>query len=212
MKKLLGIVVLGLMLSGNSYASKIGKGEIQLSDQVTKNFIKFLRNEYGVSFVVTPDGTYSTFGICGIERCKGGMLQVLKWCKKDSGKKCYVFAQRKKQQKIIRWNKVDYVFPKGKWSYNAMVKSASLKSHNKGLGENITDDQIKSILHELGFIKFNKQVNTINLNNEETITKSKEKKTISKQQQVEIEQIKEMFGIGALTKDEYDAAIKRVLN
>ena len=64
---------------------------------------------------------------------------------------------------------------------------------------------------ELGFIKFNKQVNTINLNNEETITKSKEK-TISKQQQVEIEQIKEMFDIGALTKDEYDAAIKRVLN
>ena len=40
----------------------------------------------------------------------------------------------------------------------------------------------------------------------------KKKKTISKQQQAEIEQIKEMYGIGALTKDEYDAAIKRVLN
>ena len=185
------------MLSGNSYASKIGKGEIQLSR--LKNFIKFFE-----IIVVTPDGTYSTFGIL-VSNAVKEFGKYGKWCKKDSGKKCYVFAQRKKQQKIIRWNKVDYVFPKGKWSYNAMVKSASLKSHNKGLGENINDDQIKSILHELGFIKFNKQVNTINLNNEETITKSKEKKTISKQQQVEIEQIKEMFDIGALTKDEYDA-------
>ena len=67
MKKLLGILVLGLLLSGNAYASKIGKGEIQLSDKVVENFIKFLRNEYGVSFVVTPDGSYSTYGICGIK-------------------------------------------------------------------------------------------------------------------------------------------------
>ena len=32
--------------------TKIEKGEIQLSDQVTKNSLN-LRNEYGVSFVVT---------------------------------------------------------------------------------------------------------------------------------------------------------------
>ena len=99
MKKLLGILVLGLLLSGNAYASKIGKGEIQLSDKVVENFIEFLRNEYGVSFVVTPDGSYSTFGICGAERCKGGMITVLKWCKRDTGQKCYVFAQRKKKTK-----------------------------------------------------------------------------------------------------------------
>ena len=40
----------------------------------------------------------------------------------------------------------------------------------------------------------------------------KVEKKITKQQQIEIDQIKEMFDIGALTKDEYDAAIKKVLN
>ena len=43
MKKLLGILVLGLLLTGNAYASKIGKGEIKLSDKVTENFIKFFK-------------------------------------------------------------------------------------------------------------------------------------------------------------------------
>ena len=40
----------------------------------------------------------------------------------------------------------------------------------------------------------------------------KVEKKITKQQQIEIDQIKEMFDIGALTKDEYDAAINRALN
>ena len=327
MKKLLSILVLSLLFSGNAYASKIGKGEIKLSDKVTENFIKFLRNEYGVSFVVTPDGSYSTYGICGTERCKGGMTTVLKWCKRDTGQKCYVFAQRKKQQKIIRWNKADYIFPKGDWYYNAMVKTESLSANNKGIKENISDDQIKSILNELGFINFNKAVASIDTNNKKLKTKNSKKggeyfcvwtgtgeythkiwfthssdqanykkyyasnydcrdsalyiiykeenkklhsklmwkfksidtgghpakklsnklfaqvkeqisvnvielkekveqsivateasvvpkveKKITKQQQIEIDQIKEMFDIGALTKDEYDAAIKRALN
>ena len=40
----------------------------------------------------------------------------------------------------------------------------------------------------------------------------KVEKKMTKQQQIEIDQIKEMFDIGALTKEEYDTAIKRVLN
>lgn len=40
----------------------------------------------------------------------------------------------------------------------------------------------------------------------------KVKKKLSKEKQIEIDQIKEMFDIGALTKDEYDKAIQRVLN
>ncbi|MDB4193908.1 hypothetical protein N9599_07000 [Candidatus Pelagibacter sp.] len=321
MKKLLGILVLGFLLSGNAYASKIGNGSIQFSDEVTKNFIKFLRNEYGISFVVTPDGSYSTYGICGVERCKGGMTTVLKWCKRDTGQKCYVFAQRKKQQKIIRWNKADYIFPKDDWNYNASVKTEYLSSNNKGIKQNISDDQIKSVLNELGFINFNKAVASIDNSNDklktkksknahasyyciwydeyykvyrftdnkispatcadrelyivkesehkkiynslkwkfkndvkdgddpvakvpkklflkiekqipkikkidkkivneddeitkitETTTISKVEKKLTKQQQIEIDQIKEMFDIGALTKEEYDTAIKRVLN
>ena len=46
----------------------------------------------------------------------------------------------------------------------------------------------------------------------ETPVVPKVEKKLTKQQQIEIDQIKEMFDIGALTKDEYDAAIKRALN
>ena len=42
-------------------------------------------------------------------------------------------------------------------------------------------------------------------------TKPKIEKTITQQQQNQIDQIKEMFDIGALTKDEYDAAVKKEL-
>jgi len=327
MRKIFKILLISFLFTGNVYASKIGKGEIKLSDKVTENFIRFLRNEYGVSFVVTPDGSYSTYGICGTERCKGGMTTVLKWCKRDTGQKCYVFAQRKKQQKIIRWNKSDYIFPKDDWNYNAMVKTESLSSNNKGIKQNISDDQIKSVLNELGFINFNKAVASITSDSTKKKTKKIQKggeyfcvwtgtgeythkiwfthssdqanykkyyasnydcrdsalyiiykeenkklhsklmwkfksidtgghpakklskklfaqvkkqvpinviepkeeveqsivtsetsvvpkveKKMTKQQQIEIDQIKEMFDIGALTKDEYDAAIKRALN
>ena len=52
---------LGLAFNANVYAaSKIGKGDINLDESVIENFIKFLRNEYAVSFVVTPDGKFST--------------------------------------------------------------------------------------------------------------------------------------------------------
>ena len=40
MKKLLGIVVLGLLLSGNAYAAKLIKDKLISSDQVTTDFLK----------------------------------------------------------------------------------------------------------------------------------------------------------------------------
>ena len=64
MKKLLGIVVLGLLLSGNAYG-KVGKGNLQMSEDVLKYFIDYLRNEYATSFIVSGDGKFATFGICG---------------------------------------------------------------------------------------------------------------------------------------------------
>ena len=82
------------------------------------------------------------------------MTTVLKWCNSDTGQKCYVFAQRKKQQKIIRWNKADYIFPKGDWYYNAMVKTESLSSNNKGMKQNNYDDQIKAVIKCIRFYKF----------------------------------------------------------
>ena len=155
LKKLLGIIILFFFIFNTSIvfaASKIGKGDIILSEDVSKEFIKFLRNEYAVSFVVTPDGKYFSYGICGAQRCKNTMNTTLKWCKEKSGKKCFVFAQRKNKKKIIRWDKADYIFPSEKWNYNEWQKNPT--SDNLGISKNITDEDILNILNKFGFVNF----------------------------------------------------------
>ena len=155
MKKLLNFLILILLICNTSLvfaASKIGKGDIILSENVLKEFIKFLRNEYAVSFVVTPDGKYFSYGICGAQRCKSTMNTTLKWCKEKSGKKCFVFAQRKKKKKIIRWDKADYIFPSEEWNYNEWAKKPT--SYNLGIAKNLTDEDIFNVLNNFGFVNF----------------------------------------------------------
>ena len=81
--------------------------------------------------------------------------------------------------------------------------------------------------HEVNKIAFASIAKIINSNEQTQINKKKsntsgniskssnnlaKEKKITQQQQIEIDQIKEMFDIGAINKEEYDAAIKRVLN
>ena len=152
MKKLLAILVLGLLFVNPAY-SKVGKGDLQMSPEVLKHFIKYLRNEYAKTFVISSDGKFATYTICGDISCSGS--SIFKQCKKESGSKCYIFSQRKKQKKIIRWNKVDYIFPSEYWSYNVMVKSKHLKGSNRGIKKEISDNDIIDILNKFGFISGN---------------------------------------------------------
>ena len=73
MKKLLGILVLGLLLSGNAYSkSYTGEGEVKLSNQVISNFqsyiklqkIKGQKADPGI-FMITLDGSNSYYYYCG---------------------------------------------------------------------------------------------------------------------------------------------------
>ena len=152
MKKFLTILVLGLLFVNPAY-SKVGKGDLQMSPEVLKHFIKYLRNEYAKTFVISSDGKFATYTICGDISCSGS--SIFKQCKKESGSKCYIFSQRKKQKKIIRWNKVDYIFPSEYWSYNVMVKSKHLKGSNRGIKKEISDNDIIDILNKFGFISGN---------------------------------------------------------
>ena len=114
MKKIL--IFIAIILSVFSFsnlkaASLPGKGNITLSDEVIENLIRFLKDEFAIYFLVSPDGNYSTYGRCGLTRCKGGIRTVKKWCKDDTGVKCQLFAERNKEwEKVIRWNNVDYIF------------------------------------------------------------------------------------------------------
>ena len=328
MKKFLVIIVLTFLFSTNAF-SKIGKGNLNINDQTLNYLIEYLRNEFSTSFIISKNGNKGYYGLCHSGKCMGGdgaTSTLLKRCKKETGDKCSIFAQTKNKKKVIRWNKIDYTFPEGDFYY---VESYTPDSNGEGIKKNITDDQIKSVLSQFGFITFNKVVASIDVNNNKSnkptnniggehfciwtgtgeytdliwfalnshynkiskqfgsknpdcrkkaiyivykeknnklfkklmwkfknrsnpdndnqsrlsknlykkvqneivkntedfeqeiielnksievkITPKKEEK-LTKQKQIEIDQIKEMFDIGALTKDEYDAAIKRALN
>ena len=155
MKKFLITLITLILLSNNAY-SKVGKGDFQMKSQSLKNFIEYLRNEYATSFVVSKDGNFSTYGICGAKICQGGpgaTSTLLKYCKRETGSKCYIFAQRKNKKKIIKWNKVDYIFPSEEWNYNEWQKKPT--SDDLGIKKNISDNDIIDTLDSLGFISSN---------------------------------------------------------
>ena len=71
MRKLFGIVVLGLLLSTNAFAGKKwGQGELKLSPRVTKVFIKYIKGTHSESpflFAVSIDGLEYQYYYCLIQ-------------------------------------------------------------------------------------------------------------------------------------------------
>ena len=195
-KKILVITTLLFLISANSQA-KVGKGELRMSPEMLEYFKKYLRNEYASTFVVSADGKFALYGICGVKLCSGGpghTATMMKNCKGVYGEKCYIFAQRKNKKKIIRWNKNNYEFPNEDWNYNGSVRSEHLSSNNKGIRNDISDNEIVNVLIELGFIE-----------------KKEKKETIDEKNPSEsiVSKIKKLFDLhksGALNEEEFQLA------
>ena len=109
MKKLLGIVVLGLLLSGNTYASNEGSGPIEFPPKFEKRFKSYLghvANEKSYSFVFAfhPNGANDFQAIKGKNKNKNLKVaekQAIKACNKKAKQKgCMVFARNAQ----IVWN------------------------------------------------------------------------------------------------------------
>jgi hypothetical protein len=141
MKKILGIIVLGLLLSINAQAaSKWGKGELQLDDFVVEKFIKYLRGNTSTSphlFAVSIDGWGFLYYYCSSGTgCEGGSEQILEECSKRSKDiECFLFARKR----TIKWK--NGINP-------AKGKASTIKSK-------WSDTEIKAKLTELGFYKNN---------------------------------------------------------
>ena len=141
MKKLLGIVVLGLLLSGNAYAGK---------------YLCISNDIYVVPYYIVTkfnEGEKPTNASC-------------------------IYKIDKNLNNMI---------------YNELSNSSTVQKNrfNQLIGSLTQTDTSQ------------RTVKT---------TKKDKKQNLSIEQTIEIEQLKEMFDIGALTKEEYDTAIKRVLN
>ena len=178
-----------IILSNNAY-SKIGKGDLNISDQTLDYLIQYLRNEFSTSFVISKDGKFGFYGLCPSGNCSGGpgaTSTLLKQCKKATGDKCFIFAQTKKRKKVIRWNNINYKFPEGDFYYNSSFKNP--KSKGEGIDKKITDDEIIDILNKYGLISSDNKV--INTEDDEALTnKDLEGLVVSKSQ---IEEILDFF-------------------
>ncbi len=200
MKKLLAIVVLGLLLSTNAYAGKIGSGELKLSKNVVKSFQRHLNPKKGrpYIFMVTEDGKNSFGWFCPYAQCaSSGSFHERAKCEKYHGKKCYVFALNGS----VRWK-------------NEYTKKARGKEKRFSRKDSI--ETIERKLQALGFYGDSIEIKEEPKKIEKKKTKKKkETKTVKKSDQDIAEKLKELselYKSGVLTKKEFEKAKKKLLN
>ena len=181
MKKLLGIVVLGLLLSGNAYADLNGSGEIKLNQFNVNEFEHYLsdgihdknggaqRSGKGLVFAISLDGADSGYYYCfqgRICEANNSITDTISYCqrnaKKHSGekKKCRIFAKKR----TIVWDGLNKKVPKGV--------------------------NVKNFLDELGLVSH--EVAPTNIDEEQ------------------LKQLKSLLDLGVMTQEEYDEAIKAI--
>jgi len=137
MKKILGIVVLGLLLTTNAFATKYGKGELKLEPWAVDYFIKYIRGKGFKApelFIISKDSMWATYYYCssGAGNCAGSDSEGIKLCELKSDTYCATFARGR----TIKWK--NGINPgKGKASR---------------INSKWSDAEIKAKLTELGFL------------------------------------------------------------
>ena len=201
MKKILGIIVLSLLLSGNAHSVRQdGSGELKISYRTLQNFKAYLRgytSESGKSlnnkpmvFWVTADGTDSTFWYCSHGQCRGSSPVVeQRICEKQTGQECFRFARKNS----VRWK--NGINP---------GKGAQSKFNAK-----MSDREIVAKLTELGFYG-----NDTSSRIKPKITKKKTKIINDNNSNLaeNLKILKKMFDDGVLTQEEFTKAKKKLLN
>jgi len=138
MKKILGIVVLSLLLSGNAYAGKkdVGKGELIFQDWLVDYFYDYIKGKgfkHPGTFVVAIDGSNAIYWYCSDgSNCRAANEALYNnKCEALVNVECKVFAR----QREIRW--LNGINPgKGKPSR---------------ISSKVDKNQLKARLTELGF-------------------------------------------------------------
>ena len=200
MKKLLGIVILGLLWCSNSNSADkfVGTGELKLGDNTVRNFIKYAKGIYKQpgSFYVTTDGTGSYAIYCPHGQCGPVMKQLrIDECERHYNKECKLFAMRR----TVKW----------KNGINLGKKQSRFKA-------NWTDSEFRAKLTELGFLG---NATSSTTTTEPKITKKKKvkkkitkKTTSSSDLAAQIKELKQLLDDGIITEEEFTKAKKKLLD
>jgi len=221
MKKLLGIVVLGLLLNFNAYAAPDGRGQIQLSEDVVKSFIDYLVGDIGTqksvfnkpsTFWITIDGSRSYWwykpqgGGSNKDRAQtySDLLQANEAITQGDGvgpatskpteerAKC----ERHHGQSCSRFAKGRYVI----WNNGINPKGKAAKFSSK-----MSESEVRAKLAKLGFYDND---SIITSNTDETNTETSSNKSLTDQ----LSDLSKLFEDGLITEEEFTKAKKKLLN
>jgi hypothetical protein len=145
MNKILGIIVLGLFLSGNAFAFTKGTGEVKMTDKALNHFIDYVQGKSNFKkkvgdvkpkpsmFVLSSNGNWTAAWFCPYSSgCVDSLsAKTIKECERETGTTCGVFAARR----TIYWDN----------GINTKKKKARFKSQMSG-------SEIRTKLTKLGFI------------------------------------------------------------
>ena len=204
MNKILGIIVLGLFLSGNAYAFTKGEGEVKMTDKALNHFIDYVQGKSNFKkkkgdtkpkpsmFILSSNGNWTAAWFCPYSNgCVDSLsAKTIKECERETGTTCGVFAARR----TIYWDN----------GINTKKKKARFKSQMSG-------SEIRAKLTDLGFIGSSTSAATTT---KPKITKKKEVKKLKNNEDIvnKLKDLKELYDSGVLTEDEFTKAKKKILN
>ena len=185
MMRLLILSLFTILITLKSYAATDGRGELKLSDNSVKWFLKYLRgkgNNTPMVFYVTLDGQGTYYWTCPHGSCRGGnQKDEISKCSTYYDKNCKRFARGR----TIKW----------KNGINTGKGKASV------INSRWDDSKIIAKLTELGF-----------LGKAEEKTEEKVVEDITSNQVKEMENLKKLFDKGLITPEEFISRKDKILN
>ena len=188
-------MVLSLLLCNNSFATTKGKGEVKLSDRTVSHFFDYLSGRIvqgnrwtPLVFILSSNGNWSFYYYCPYTSCsgRGEAKNKIKECERETNTRCGVFSRKR----TVIWDNGND-FPTREKRFNSKWDLAKIKSQLEKLG-----------FYDGGITQTKK------IENKKETTQTDDNNDVVKQ----LKDLNELYRSGALNKEEFEKAKKKLLN
>ncbi len=152
--KILVVLFLFIFVNSNSFAgTKIGKGEVIMSEKSVDWFIQYIRGKKSMkpmAFILSSNGQWSTYWYCPAGSCRSAnFMPTIRECQEATGVECGLFARRysviwkngiKPKKSIVRmkWSDQEIRDALKEWGFYGVPKNSSTKESKESSTKKIT--------------------------------------------------------------------------